>query len=99
METNELGDFSVVRGSISGKGGTGEWDSTFSKEVSDVLKKGTTYPGLCGAFIENKQEKKTSVASVTFGIAAEGQGDSVDSAASIAVTLGAIAFGMAALAF
>lgn len=102
MEKNVLGDFSFGRSSISGKVGTGEWDSTFNKEISDVVKKGASSPGLIGAYYKvdsnGTKEEKTSVKSVTFSIAAEGKGDSADSAASIAVTLGAIAFGMAALA-
>ena len=77
----------------------GELTRSFDTATSNDLKKGTSWPGLCGAHyeIENSdgtETEKTSVASVTGGFAVES-----DNAASIAVSLGAIAFGMTALAF
>jgi hypothetical protein len=55
----------------------GELTRSFDKATSNKLKKGYSLPGLCGAHyeIENAngtEENKTSVASVTIALAAEG---------------------------
>jgi hypothetical protein len=99
-EDEDTSDYGYKWGtaSFSGKVASGSLKKTYDATSSALMKKGQTYSGVIGAYykVDNgTSTKKTSRKVLDVSIVAEGKG----AAASLASTLGAIAIGVAALAF
>lgn len=101
-EEEDTSDYGYKWGtaSFSGKVASGSLKKTYDATSSALMKKGQTYSGVIGAYyrVDNDNgtsTEKTSRKVLDVSIVAEGKG----AAASLASTLGAIAIGVAALAF